>query len=274
MLNDPYALYVHCDAAMDYTHNNPGGLGFYIKFPDFVNLDDVEKSIGRYEQKNIETLELTAINESMKELLKLSSKHELEFKKIRTIIFITDRFGLNDQNRTSPYRIRDWRKNGWNNYEGKEIKNWRLLDEVDKNRKKLSQKISCFVAINYVGRKYNRSADKLSKVAKKSAITKKDINHRAVKVGERLFDRGWVNYSAISSGDEILIHPYYKDFIKKHWDISADICDGKYVGHCVKIYVDSEKESQLHRKHKYLVKVEDVFTHHITIQDEIIEPTV
>ena len=45
-MNNPYAVYVNCDGAMNYGKNNPGGVGFIINFPDFVALEPIEISIG------------------------------------------------------------------------------------------------------------------------------------------------------------------------------------------------------------------------------------
>ena len=68
---NPYALYVCCDGAMDYDSKNTGGVGFEIIFPDSVGLESIKHSLGKYEGANIERLELEAILQGMKEVVKL-----------------------------------------------------------------------------------------------------------------------------------------------------------------------------------------------------------
>jgi len=66
---NPYAVYVNCDGAMDYDSKNSGGVGFVITFPDFVPLEPIPISIGRYVGGNIERLELEALIQAMKETI-------------------------------------------------------------------------------------------------------------------------------------------------------------------------------------------------------------
>ena len=133
---NPYALYVYCDGAMDYDARSTGGIGFEIAFPDFVDLENIEKFDGRYVGANIERLELKAILQGMNEVLKSFEDNKDKLRDIQTIIVITDRLSLNDENRTNPYTIREWRKNKWYSHEGKAIKNSDLLEKIDKTRKK------------------------------------------------------------------------------------------------------------------------------------------
>jgi len=58
---NPYALYIHCDAAMDYGSKSPGGVGIEIEFPDSVTLEPIKLEIGKYINANIERLELETI---------------------------------------------------------------------------------------------------------------------------------------------------------------------------------------------------------------------
>ena len=142
MIN-PHAVYVHCDGAMDYSSQNPGGVGFLITFPDSVNLEPIPITIGTYIGGNIERLELEALIQAMKKTIEVFKINNDALKNIRQIIFITDRYGLIEEEKTSAYRIREWRRNKWKNHEGKPIKNHKLLDELDKTRKKLSDKTFC-----------------------------------------------------------------------------------------------------------------------------------
>ena len=99
------------------------GVGIQIEFPESVDLDPIELSFGSFVGANIERLELEAIIRGMNEVLELfESYHNDKLKNVNTIIITTDRYGLNNNEKTSPFRIKDWRKNNWHNHEGKEEK--------------------------------------------------------------------------------------------------------------------------------------------------------
>ena len=101
--NDPNAIYVHCDGAMDYNPKNSGGVGYQIKFPDFIPLEIIEESVGRFEHANIERLELKAILEGTNELIKIFELNKEILKSIGRIIITTDRYGLNDEYKNKPF---------------------------------------------------------------------------------------------------------------------------------------------------------------------------
>jgi len=140
---NPYAIYVHCDGSMEYNSKSSGGVGLHIRFPETIELQEMIKPIGRYEGANIERLELEAISQGIDLLMSLFDKEREKLNTISKIIFITDRYGLCDKEKTNAYRIRDWRHNKWRNFENKPIKNSDLLEEIDKGRKKLSQFAHC-----------------------------------------------------------------------------------------------------------------------------------
>lgn len=165
-LINPDALYVRCDGAMDYDSKNSGGVGLKIIFPDFMELENIEISIGRYERADIERLELKAILEGMNKLIRLYKNHPDKFKNLKTIIITTDRIELTDDDKTSPYKIKEWRRMGWRNNEGKAIKNSDLLNDIDKARGKIMRRTFCFPKIQYQRRKFNKAANKLAKKGK------------------------------------------------------------------------------------------------------------
>ena len=268
---NPYALYVYCDGAMDYDSKNTGGVGFEIRFPDFIDLEGINKTIGRYERANIERLELEAILQGMNELLKLFKNNREKLKNINTIIFITDRMGLNDKERTSPYKIREWRRNKWHNHEGKAIKNSDLLDKLDKTRKKLTDQAFCSLEIRYGRRKFNKKADKLAKAGKKHAIVKENIALKGTKIGRRKYDNVEVDYGLLKEEEEYLVHVFKKEPVRDQWEIWVDICDGVFVGRKLRIYTDSEIERKIHRHHKYKIRIRNVFAHHVAIYEAIEE---
>lgn len=262
---NPYALYVYCDGAMDYDSKNTGGIGYEIVFPESVDLENIRESFGRYQGANIERIELEGIITGIEAAIHIFEKEREKLKNINTIIVITDRFRLNDNEGTNPFRIRDWRKNNWCNHEDKAIKNSDLLDKLDKKRKKLSEIAYSKVRIEYKSRKLNKVADSLSKNGKKKTITDDSIAIKGLKVGKRKFEGLEVVYKSLKESEEILIHIFLKTPVSDQWEISAEICSGINIGKKVKIYSDDKLASKLQRRHEYNIKVKKVYSHHITI---------
>src|SRR5665647_1147529 len=104
-ITNPHALYINCDGAMDYDSKNHGGVGFVIRFPDALGFEDIPYSLGRYTGANIERMELEALTQAFQTVLDLFNTYREELQSISQIIFITDRFGLSDSERMSPYLI-------------------------------------------------------------------------------------------------------------------------------------------------------------------------
>ena len=245
-----------------------------IEFPDFIELDNIEKSGERYEGANIERLELEAMIQGMNELLRLSNIYENEFKNVNTVIFTTDRYALSDKERTNPYRIREYRKNGWKNHEEKPIKNKDLLDKIDKTRKRVTGKLRCSLEIQFIPRKQNRIADRLSKESKKKNIVNKTIKTHGQKIGRRKYTDGEILYNNLSEKEKLIVHIFKKEPINDQWEISAELCDGNLVGKKIKIYTDFPTEKKLHRHHIYIIKIKKIFSHHIVIYKTIKEKKV
>lgn len=262
---DPRAIYVRCDAGMDYKPKNPGGVGVVIEFPDFVDLESVEFDFGKYGGANIERLELEAIIRGMEEILKLYGTESDKLRSVKRIIVVTDRFGLSDEEKTSPYRISEWRKNKWKNHEGKSIKNSDLLEKVDKTRSKLRARTYCNVEVNYEPRRYNKVANKLSKKGKTKLLPTRSIDLKGTKQGRRKFDGEEIKYSLLKPKEEYTIHIFKKDPVSDQWEIHAEFCEEEFQGKKVKIYTDDKLERKLPRNNYYRVKIKDVFRHHITI---------
>lgn len=268
---NPYALYVCCDAAMDYDSSNTGGVGFEIIFPEFLDLENIQISIGRYVGANIERLELEAILQGMREIIRLFKEPNAKLRRVNTIIFTTDRLALNDKDKTNPYRIRQWRKNNWHNYEGRAIKNSDLLDNIDKARKKIIDKTHCSVQIQYRSRKFGRRPDKLAKKAKKEPIVRDDIALKGIKIGRRKYAGAEVQYESLIAGTDLVVRVFKKDPVRDQWAIHVEISEGNLLGRTLTIYADSETERNLHRHHVYEIIIENVFTHHVTICETIEE---
>jgi len=262
---NPYALYIKCDGAMNYDSKNTGGIGFEILFPDSVELESIRESRGSYEGANIERLELEALISGMEYVIDLFLRENEKLSNINTIIFVTDRFRLNDDEGTNPFKIKEWRKSKWCNYEGKAIKNHDLLDKLDKKRKKLSTIARSSISIKYQRRKQNRIADKLAKKGKNFATSDDSISVKGRKVGKRKFDDPEVNYNTLKEKEKIHIHIFLKTPVNKQWEISAEFCDGFNFGKKIKIYTDNKLAPKLQRRHEYIVRIKKVFSYHIEI---------
>jgi len=271
MTLNPYAIYINCDGAMDYDSKSSGGVGYVITFPDSIALDSISNSIGKYVGANIERLELEAIIQGMEEVLRLSKRHFSLIKKSNQIIFITDRFALQDQERTNPYRIKEWRRNNWHNHEGKPIKNSDLLDKLDKTRKKVIDTLHCRLNIEYQRRKKNKSADKLSKEGKTKALKREDLAVKGTKTGKRVYNGLTIDYKKLNEKEELLIHIYRKEPVREQWEIFAEICDGIYTGGKIQIYTDDILAAKLQRHHRYKVRLKSVFRFHVNIYKTIKE---
>lgn len=272
---DPRAIYVRCDAGMDYKPKNPGGVGVVIEFPDFVDLEPVQFEFGKYTGADIERLELEAIIRGMEEILRLYGMESDKLRSVKRIIIVTDRFGLSDEEKTSRYRISEWRKNKWKNHEEKSIKNSDLLDKVDKTRSKLRSQTYCNVEVNYEPRRYNKVANKLSKRGKIKSLPARSIELKGTKQGRRKFDGEEIKYSLLKPKEEYTIHIFKKDPLPDQWEIHAEFFEGDFIGKKIKIYTDDKLEKKLHRHHVYKVRIKSVFRYHIiiykTLKEIIIE---
>lgn len=269
MVYNPYAIYVHCDGAMNYDSDSSGGVGYVIMFPEVIEIEPISASIGKYVGANIERLELEAIIQGMEELLRLFKTHSKQLRKANQIILCTDRFALNDQDRTNPYRIKEWRKNNWHNHEGKPIKNSDLLDKLDKTRKKLVDNLHCRVNIEYERRKKHKPADKLAKAGKSQLTSKENIAIKGTKTARKLFDGSTVDYKRLKPNEEIIIHIYRKEPVKVEWEVFAEICKGENQGKKVKIYANDGLATRLQRQHIYRAKIRHVFRYHIHIYSNL-----
>ena len=270
---NPYSLYVFCDGAMNYDSKNTGGVGYEIVFPDFIDMENIQESHGRYEGGNIERLELEGLIQGLDAIERLFKKEGEKLRNISSIFLITDRFRLHDKEGTCPYKIRGWRKNKWCNYEGKAIKNHDLLDKLDKKRKKISDNYSK-VNIEFRPRKQNKVADKLAKKGKKEAIVNETIAVKGLKVGKRKFNGSEVIYKTLKVKDEIHVHVFIKTPVNDQWEISVEICQGELLGRKLKIYTDNELAPKLKRRNEFIIRIKEVFKHHITIYKTLKKPKI
>ncbi len=262
---NPYAIYVHCDGSMVYDSKSSGGIGYYIMFPEHLGLESLSESVGRFVGANIERLELQGIIAGINGLIDYYENHADQLSEVDTIILVTDRFALQDSDRTNAYKIQQWRKDKWKNHEGKEIKNYDLLDDLDKARTKLARIARSRVHIQYMPRKKNKVADKLSKAGRNQALADTSIAKKGEKIGKRKFDGAEITYNSLQSKETVDIRIFRKDPLKTQWEVWGEILDGEFKGRKLKIYCDDALASKLSRHHSYQVKIKTVFNHHIII---------
>lgn len=63
---NPYAIYVRCDGSMKPKEkDNPGGIGFWIEFPESSGLEIIEEYEGIFTKTSIHRLEMFAIIRAM-----------------------------------------------------------------------------------------------------------------------------------------------------------------------------------------------------------------
>jgi ribonuclease HI len=262
---NPYAIYVNCDGAMSYDSRNSGGVGFIITFPDFVSLNPIQVSKGIYVGGNIEMLELEALITALDKMIEVYEMHGELLRAVSKIIFITDRFGLKEDIKTSPYLIAQWRRNDWKNFEGKPVKNHKLLDELDKTRAKLNKISRARVSIEYRRRKENKGADKLAKAAKTDGIVIHKLEKPGEKIGRRKFDGPEIKYAVLRAGAMLHVNVFRKDPLHEGWEVWVEICDGDYKGCKLKIYSDDAVSKKLQRGNEYLIKLKAIFRFHLEI---------
>jgi ribonuclease HI len=257
-VKNPYAIYVNCDGAMDYDSKNHGGVGIVIQFPDDLQLDNIVYSIGKYAGVNIERIELEGLIQAMSKVIDLYNKMGYVLRNVKQIIFVTDRFGLSEDERTSVYKINQWRADKWKSFDGKPIKNHELLDKLDKTRRKLQHLSHARVSIEYRPRKQNKGADKLAKAAKKEGLINNSLAKKLEKIGRRKFEGAEIKYNILKPNHEIHVHVFRKDPVQEEWEVWCEICSGDNLGQKLKLYADDELAAKLQRGNEYLIRVKEV----------------
>lgn len=263
IVDNPYAVYVHCDGAMNYDSKNTSGIGIEIVFPDFVDLNTVQIFKGSYENANIERVELEAILQGMVEILRIYRENETKLRNIGGIIITTDRAGLVD--RTNPFQIKKWKRSGWKNYEGKEIKNKDLLNQIDKIRIKINGITKKYPSVEYIRRKKNKQADKLARIGKIQLLGKRSIGKKGIKIAKRMFDGDFVNYDRLENKKCYNIRIYKKETVGNRIEISGEFIDSNFFGRKITIYTHQEMDNRLHRHHIYKIRIKKIFRYYIEI---------
>jgi ribonuclease HI len=269
---NPQSIQIHCDGAMDYDPNQTGGNGFHIDFPDFFEIEPIHRSL-RNDGQGIHRLEMISIVEAMEEIIAFLNKNPVLARQAAGVEMYTDRFSVTDGELINPYRIKEWRKAGWKNHEGKPIKNADLLEKIDKTRIKVIKAVGGSVTVSYKRRKYNKVADKLAKAGKISVTRGRRIiamsNRRVIK---RLYDGEEIEYQKISKDLRLKVRVYAWQPVGDEYEICFEICSGEFEGQIIKTSVLPAEKQGLQRGHFYLVNVDSVLKHHVKIT--VIEETV
>jgi ribonuclease HI len=264
MPENPHALYINCDGAMNYGRGNPGGVGYVIRFPESIGLPDITESVGTYVQANIERIEIEALIQAMNHVIKLFESDAYDLRSIQQIIFITDRFGLCDTEKLSPYLIQSWRSKNWYNHENKPIKNHELIDKLDKQRKKLSAVSRARVNIQYKPRKQNKAADKLAKAAKSGNPLITSLQKKSEKIGRRLYPGDEMNYKSFTIKQQVHVNVFRKDPVQNEWEVWVEVCSGDFFGRKFKLYADDGLAEKLQRGNQYIIILKEIFRFHVT----------
>jgi ribonuclease HI len=263
MVENPHAIKIHCDGAMDYDRYNTGGNGFRIDFPDAFEITPIEGSLRR-DGQGIHQLEMISILEAMDELIKQYKVKSLPRCSSGVIIF-TDRFSVPAL--LNPFAIQSYRKNKWKNHENKPIKDQDLIDRIDKTRSKLIQTVGGRVEIYYKRRNENKIANRLSKAGKNTEIrSKKVINIKTKNIIKRLFDGPEVDYKDLKIDDLLYLRVYSWEMVDELYEIKVEVYKGILKGKKIKIYIDNEIKNEMHRGHFYKVLVKKINSHHILIE--------
>lgn len=273
-MSNPYAIQVHCDGAMNYDRHQTGGNGYHIEFPESIDKEPIFKSI-RNDQQGIHRLEIISILEAITELILLDKKEPGILRKAGSVEIYTDRYSVTDTTTLNAYRIKGWRKNKWNNYEGAAIKNSKLIDELDKARTKLRNLVGGYVAISYRKEKLNKIADKLSKQGKTTTNRgRKIVEKKKRNVIKRIFDGDEITYTDLSSGKRLNVRVYAWEVIKTEVEVCFEITSREFRGMIIKSRVSHAQKANLHRGHMYSIKIADVCRHHVTINSYKEKPLV
>lgn len=263
-MHNPYAICIHCDGAMDYDSKQTGGNGFVIEFPDDLNLDPITRSF-RNDGQGINRLEMISILEAMEELL--SKKNSLPLNRASGVVIYTDRYNATDEQALNPYRIKEYRKNGWKNHEGKAIKDKEILDKIDKARTKLSQIVGGRVEIKYKKEKHNKTADKLSKIGRAgNERGRKIISKKNKQITRRQFNGPEIDYRTLTVGDVLKVRVYAWEPIQEQCEVSTEILSKRNKGEKLKVYIDLKDKAIVNRSHVYKIKVKEVFRHHVLVE--------
>lgn len=264
-MSNPYAIQVHCDGAMSYDKHQTGGNGFHIEFPESIDKEPISSSI-RNDHQGIHRLEMISILEAIEELLSLEKNEPGVLRKAGSVEIFTDRHSVTDGTNLNPYKVQGWRKNKWKSHEGADIKNSKLINDLDKARIKLAKAVGGRVSISYKKEKLNKTADKLSKIGKTvSNRGRKIIQKKRRNVIKRLFDGPEVKYSDISSEVRITARVYAWELISDDVEVCFEIFSRKHKGMIIKARVNQDQKLELHRGHIYYLRIAKVHRYHVTI---------
>lgn len=273
-LINPYAIYVRCDGGMDYDSKNTAGVGIFITFPDFVGIKEIRRPIGRYEKANIERVELEALIKGLLEIERILKIDRDKIKNVAQIIVTTDRDSL--IKKLDPFTIREWKKRGGKNNENKTVKNWDLIYEFNQKRNRICKNYYKRIDLRYSKSKYNKVAHGLAKIGKNKRLKANDISIKGIEIGKRIYDGEEVDYNNLTKGKEYCVSVFLKQSVRSQWEIVAEICEGNLLGQKVLIRTSPDVKKRIHRTnkyktYKYIVKIRNIFRHHVTIYKSIIE---
>lgn len=206
---------------------------------------------------------MISIIEAMEALLSFDKKNPGILRMAAGVEIFTDRYSVTTL--VDPRRLRDWRRNGWKTYEDKPVKDKDLLDKIDKTRTKLAAVVRGSVSIGYKRERKNKVADKLSKEGKKIATGgRKTMEKKLRRVARRIFGGNEIQYPRLKEDGVFEAHVYAWERVGDRYEVCFEVSSGEYVGKIVKAYISEGQKAKVHRGHYYTVRIDKVFTHHIT----------
>ena len=265
MMKNYNAIYIFTDGSYK---DSCGGMGIFIEFPDNVNIENIEYSIGKIKNIHVFELELEAIySASMKMLDLLKDKFKKkEIGKSNYIYFNTDSFYSKECFITG--KVEGQKKRKWKKDDGSYIEHKEIINKIHNNLKKIRKLSGKRVEVQYIPRKKNKKADKLANIGRKEFNEiKKESKKKKVKKSKRKYDGDEIKYKFLKKDKEIILRIYYKkEENYREWFIWGEIESKRYLGRKVKFICDAEFEKKIHRTHTYNFKIKEIFNGSITLQ--------
>ena len=121
------------------------------------------------------------------------------------------------------------------------------------------------INIEFRRRKYNKAADKLAKAGKYIGLAKDKLSNKGEKIGKRKFNGSEIEYKRLNKKEKLHVHIFRKDPVQNEWEIWVEICGEENKGNKLKIYADDLLASKLKRRNEFIVRLKEIYSHHIKI---------
>ncbi len=159
------ALCIYTDGSCRH-HPRRGGVGFRLVFPDYCEMDEVEKDYSPtgFKGATINQMELKACILALEEAMTFQ-----EINQIQRIIIHTDSKYVKDN---YPRAIHQWSKNKWGKTSGAPVLNADLWKELLKTVQKTRKRVEIVWVKGHAKNEHNKAADRLAKASSKRPINR------------------------------------------------------------------------------------------------------